>query len=314
MIELKNVCKSFTLGGETIKALDNVNFRVERGEFVSIIGPSGSGKSTLMNILGLLDVADAGEYMLDDISIKDASDNKLSEIRNKKIGFVFQNFNLLTKMNALENVQVPLMYRGEKHNKSLKIAYEYLEKVGLKGREKHLPSQLSGGQQQSVSEQGEEKKTTIKSSGEVKSALVEQIEPHASYYLEEICVEENQFVSKDSNILKYTNETYLTAPYDCVVTDLNLPELNEKLLNGNYIEISSNNVLAVTINVDETKISKVSVGKEAKIDISTLGKEYTGHVTNVASTGSNGKFKVTVEFENDGSIKLGMTANVEMII
>ena len=150
MIELKNVCKSFTLGEETIKALDNVSFKVNKGDFVSIIGPSGSGKSTLMNILGLLDVADSGEYILDDIKIKDASDNKLSEIRNQKIGFVFQNFNLLTKMNALENVQVPLMYRGEKHDKSLKIAYEFLEKVGLKGREKHLPSQLSGGQQQRV--------------------------------------------------------------------------------------------------------------------------------------------------------------------
>ena len=150
MIELKNICKSFTLGGETIKALDNVNFSVEKNEFVSIIGPSGSGKSTLMNILGLLDSADSGDYILDNINIKNLSDNKLSEIRNKKIGFVFQNFNLLSKMNAIENVQVPLMYRGEKHNNSIKIASEYLEKVGLKGREKHLPSQLSGGQQQRV--------------------------------------------------------------------------------------------------------------------------------------------------------------------
>lgn len=150
MIELKNICKSFTLGEETIKALDNVSFKVNKGEFVSIIGPSGSGKSTLMNVLGLLDVPDSGDYILDGTVVKDANDNILSEIRNKKIGFVFQNFNLLTKMNALENVQVPLMYRGEKHDKSLKIAYEYLEKVGLKGREKHLPSQLSGGQQQRV--------------------------------------------------------------------------------------------------------------------------------------------------------------------
>ena len=150
MIELKNICKSFTLGGETIKALDDVSFGVEKGEFVSIIGPSGSGKSTLMNILGLLDVADSGDYILDGSNIKDTSDNKLSEIRNKKIGFVFQNFNLLTKLNAVENVQVPLMYRGEKHTKSIKTAYEYLEIVGLKGREKHLPSQLSGGQQQRV--------------------------------------------------------------------------------------------------------------------------------------------------------------------
>jgi putative ABC transport system ATP-binding protein len=150
MIELKNICKAFTLGEETIKALDNIDFKVEKGEFVSIIGPSGSGKSTLMNILGLLDVPDSGEYILDGVAIKSAKDNSLAEIRNKKIGFIFQNFNLLTKMNAVENVEVPLMYRGVKHEESKKTAYEYLEKVGLKGREKHLPTQLSGGQQQRV--------------------------------------------------------------------------------------------------------------------------------------------------------------------
>lgn len=150
MIKLKNICKSFMLGGEEIKALDNVSFNVKKGEFVSIIGPSGSGKSTLMNILGLLDIADKGEYILDNVEIKNASDNTLSEMRNKKIGFIFQNFNLLPKLNAIENVQVPLMYRGIKREESKRIASEYLEKVGLKGREKHLPTQLSGGQQQRV--------------------------------------------------------------------------------------------------------------------------------------------------------------------
>lgn len=150
MIQLKNICKSFKLGDEEIKALDMINFKIEKGEFVSIIGPSGSGKSTLMNILGLLDVADSGEYLLDNVAIKNAKDNTLSEIRNKKIGFIFQNFNLLSKMNALENVEVPLMYRGVKKEETKKLAYEYLEKVGLKGREKHLPNQLSGGQQQRV--------------------------------------------------------------------------------------------------------------------------------------------------------------------
>lgn len=150
MIELKNVCKSFKLGDQVVKALGNINFSVRKGEFVSIIGPSGSGKSTMMNILGLLDVADSGEYLLDDLSIKEASDSTLADIRNKKIGFIFQSFNLLPKMNALENVQVPLMYRGISKKESQKKAYEYLEKVGLKGREKHMPSQLSGGQQQRV--------------------------------------------------------------------------------------------------------------------------------------------------------------------
>ena len=131
MIELKNISKSYTLGEQKLKVLDKINFKVEKGEFVSIIGPSGSGKSTMMNILGLLDVADKGEYLLDDISIKDANDSVLADIRNKKIGFIFQSFNLLSKMNALENVQVPLMYRGMNKKESQSRAYEYLAKVDL---------------------------------------------------------------------------------------------------------------------------------------------------------------------------------------
>jgi len=166
----------------------------------------------------------------------------------------------------------------------------------------------------SNNEQKNEKKATIKSNSEIKSALTEKIEPHASYYLEEICVEENQFVEKGANILKYTNGTYLTAPYDCIITELNLPAIEGKLLNSHYVEVSSNNALAVTLNVDEAKINQIKVGLEAKIKISTLEKEYTGYVTKVASTASNGRFKVTIEFENDGNIKLGMTASVELEI
>ena len=157
-----------------------------------------------------------------------------------------------------------------------------------------------------------EKTTTLKSNSEIKSALVEKVEPHASYYLEEVYVEEKQFVEKGANILKYTNGTYLTAPYDCSITELNLPETEEKLLNSHYVEIASNNVLSVAINVDETYINQVNVGQEAKIYVPTLEKEYIGYVTNVASTASNGKFKVTIEFEKDSNIKLGMTASVEM--
>lgn len=138
------------MGEEEIKALDDISFSVEKGEFVSIIGPSGSGKSTLMNVLGLLDVPDEGEYSLDGIVTSTLSDHRLAEIRNRKIGFIFQNFNLLQKLNAFENVEVPLMYQGKSNKQAGKIAYEYLEKVGLKGREKHLPTQLSGGQQQRV--------------------------------------------------------------------------------------------------------------------------------------------------------------------
>ena len=150
MISLKNIKKSFMLGEEKINALDDISLEIEKGDFIAIIGPSGSGKSTLMNILGLLDVPDSGEYLFDEKEVNKLSDNELAEIRNKKIGFVFQNFNLLPKMNAVENIQVPLFYRGMTDKESKTRAYEVLEKVGLKGRELHLPSQLSGGQQQRV--------------------------------------------------------------------------------------------------------------------------------------------------------------------
>lgn len=150
MLDLKNIKKYFAMGDEQIKALDDVSLKVEKGEYLSIIGPSGSGKSTLMNILGLLDVPDEGEYILDGVNIKNLTDGNLAKLRNQKIGFVFQNFNLLPKLTAWENVQVPLIYLGKTESESKKIAYQYLEKVGLKGREKHLPKQLSGGQQQRV--------------------------------------------------------------------------------------------------------------------------------------------------------------------
>lgn len=160
----------------------------------------------------------------------------------------------------------------------------------------------------------QKKETTIKQNSEVSSALDEKVELHASYYLEEIYVEENQYVEKGTNILKYTNGTYLTAPYDCSITELNLPDVGEKILNSHYVQILSNNVLSVSIDVDESNINEVSVGQEAKINITTLEKEYKGYVTNIASTANNGKFEVTIEFENDGKIKLGMTASVGITI
>lgn len=150
MIKLVNVKKYFTLGDEQIKALDDISLEVDKGDYLSIIGPSGSGKSTLMNILGLLDVPDDGDYFLDEVDTSDMKDSELAKLRNKKIGFVFQSFNLLPKLTAWENVQVPLIYQGKSGAESKKLAYEYLEKVGLKGRENHLPKQLSGGQQQRV--------------------------------------------------------------------------------------------------------------------------------------------------------------------
>ncbi len=150
MIELKNISKSYEIGEEKFKVLDNISFKVEKGEFVSIIGPSGSGKSTLMNIIGLLDVPDTGSYILDQKDVSTLNDSELAIIRNKKIGFVFQGFNLLPKLTSLENIEVPLMYKGINSNESKKIAKDFLKKVGLEEKEKNIPNQLSGGQQQRI--------------------------------------------------------------------------------------------------------------------------------------------------------------------
>ena len=150
MIKIENLKKSYFLGEEEIKAIDNVTLNVEKGEYLAIVGPSGSGKSTLMNILGLLDVPDSGKYILDGLDISHADEDKLAKIRNEKIGFIFQSFNLLSKLNALENVMVPLIYKGYSEEKAKKRAYELLDNVGLKGRENHHPYELSGGQQQRV--------------------------------------------------------------------------------------------------------------------------------------------------------------------
>ncbi len=150
MINIKNINKHFHLGDEVIKAIDNISFEVNKGDFVAIVGPSGSGKSTLMNIIGLLDIPDSGEYILDGINILKTRENELASIRNCKIGFIFQNFNLLNKLTALENVKLPLIYNNRTEKEATLIAHDMLSSVGLEGRENHLPNQLSGGQQQRV--------------------------------------------------------------------------------------------------------------------------------------------------------------------
>jgi putative ABC transport system ATP-binding protein len=150
MIQISNLMKSYKLGGETVHALNNVSLNIEQGEFLAIIGPSGSGKSTLMNMLGCLDRPDSGEYHLDGKEIGKMNDNDLATIRNQKIGFIFQNFNLLTKLTALENVELPLIYSGFSAKERKEMSLESLTKVGLKERAGHLPTQLSGGQQQRV--------------------------------------------------------------------------------------------------------------------------------------------------------------------
>ncbi|MBR0161337.1 MAG: ABC transporter ATP-binding protein [Oscillospiraceae bacterium] len=150
MIELRDVSKIYQVGEERVHALDHANLHVRPHEFVSIIGPSGSGKSTLMNIIGCLDIADAGEYLLDGTPIEAYSENELAEVRNRKIGFVFQSFNLIPKLSAEENVELPLIYQRVRKAERQERVREALEHVGLANRAKHLPTELSGGQQQRV--------------------------------------------------------------------------------------------------------------------------------------------------------------------
>ena len=150
MIQLKDVCKYYQVGDDKVRALDHATLHIYPHEFVSVIGPSGSGKSTMMNIIGCLDVADAGEYLLDGLPIESYSENQLAKIRNEKIGFVFQQFNLIQKLSAEENVELPLIYQKVPKAERQRRVKEALEKVNLYARAKHLPTELSGGQQQRV--------------------------------------------------------------------------------------------------------------------------------------------------------------------
>jgi putative ABC transport system ATP-binding protein len=150
VIEIKDVVKDYKLGDVPVHVLKNISLEIARGDFVAIMGPSGSGKSTLMNILGCLDKPTSGTYMLDGVSVGALSRDELADIRNKKIGFVFQQFNLLARTSALENVELPLMYTRVGAAERRARAAKALISVGLKGREAHQPSQLSGGQQQRV--------------------------------------------------------------------------------------------------------------------------------------------------------------------
>jgi putative ABC transport system ATP-binding protein len=148
LVELRNVSKIYRLGEEEIRALDDITLDIEEGEFISIIGPSGSGKSTLMHILGCLDSPTKGTIQLDGVRIQDASSRQLAALRNRKIGFVFQFFNLLPKLNVVQNVELPMIYSGIPSKERRQRAMKALESVDLANRAKHRPSQLSGGQQQ----------------------------------------------------------------------------------------------------------------------------------------------------------------------
>ena len=150
MIRITNLHKSYPIGKDSLHVLKGINLHIKEGEFVSIMGSSGSGKSTLLNIVGLLDEHDEGEYYLNGQLIKNLNEKKAAILRNKFLGFVFQSFNLISYKTALENVALPLYYKGMKRKERLKIALDYLEKVGLKDWANHLPNELSGGQKQRV--------------------------------------------------------------------------------------------------------------------------------------------------------------------
>lgn len=150
MLKLTNITKRYYMGDEEVRALDSVTLTVEQGDFISIVGPSGSGKSTLMNIVGCLDIADEGTYSIDNQLVHEYSQKELAKLRNEKIGFIFQNFNLLPQLTAAENVELPLIYQKMHSAQRKARVLEVLDQVGLSERAKHKPAELSGGQQQRV--------------------------------------------------------------------------------------------------------------------------------------------------------------------
>jgi putative ABC transport system ATP-binding protein len=150
LVEIRDVCKVYNPGENEVRALDHINVNIDTGEYVAIIGQSGSGKSTLMNMLGCLDVPTSGMYRLHGQNVSEMDDDELSDIRNKEIGFIFQGFNLIPNLTAIENVELPLIYRGVGKSKRMELSRKALEKVGLGHRLDHKPSEMSGGQQQRV--------------------------------------------------------------------------------------------------------------------------------------------------------------------
>lgn len=150
LVEIRDICKIYNPGENEVRALDHVDLKIARNEFVAIIGQSGSGKSTLMNLLGCLDVPTSGTYLLNGKDVSHLTDDELSDIRNKEIGFIFQGFNLIPGLTALENVELPLIYRGVSKRERMRLSETALEKVGLRARMSHKPAEMSGGQQQRV--------------------------------------------------------------------------------------------------------------------------------------------------------------------
>lgn len=151
IIKMKDICKGYMLGDEKVSVLKNINFTVMEGDFVAILGPSGSGKTTLMNIIGGMDVCDSGEYYLDTLPIHKTSEENLTEVRNKKIGFIFQNYQLISTYNVMQNIIMPLLLRGINHEEAAEQCMDIIKLLGLDHRLEHRPNELSGGQKQRVS-------------------------------------------------------------------------------------------------------------------------------------------------------------------
>lgn len=187
------------------------------------------------------------------------------------------------------------------------IAYNNTENDTMTNMSKILDSNLVSGESQSSSSISK-----ISSSGQIASSLTEKLELHATYYYSEIYVEENRQILKGENILKYTNGEYLVAPYDCIITAISVPEVAGKCTSEHYIEVSAINTLEVSLSISETKINKLAIGQKATIKVDALDETFEGYVTNISSTADNGNFTIKAEFENDGNVKLGMTANVEI--
>lgn len=150
LVDIRDMCKVYNPGENEVKALDHVDLVIHEKEFVAIIGQSGSGKSTLMNMIGCLDIPTSGSYFLHGNNVSDMSDDELSDIRNREIGFIFQGFNLIPSLTAVENVELPLIYRGVDKKERMELSHKALEKVGLQKRKNHKPAEMSGGQQQRV--------------------------------------------------------------------------------------------------------------------------------------------------------------------
>lgn len=160
----------------------------------------------------------------------------------------------------------------------------------------------------------EESTITISKTGEITSALEENLELHATYYFEEVYVTENEYVEEGEKLVKYTNGTYLLAPYDCIITELNIPEAEGKCTNQHYITVKSVNVVNMSISINETQIDNIKIGQEVELSVSSINQSYTGYITKISSTASNGTFTAIATFENDGNLKIGMTGKCTITV